>query len=107
MKNIELYNFRCFRHLAIEFSKGINLLIGDNASGKTSLLWACKYAINSFFSGFSDVYTRWSSPVRDDFRRVVAGEKGCRLNLYALISHFLKMCLRIMTAMFLARFLCL
>lgn len=75
MKSIELYNFRCFRHLAIDFSQGINLLIGDNASGKTSLLWACKYAINSFFSGFSDVYTRWSSPVRDDFRRVVAGEK--------------------------------
>lgn len=75
MKNIELYNFRCFRHLAIEFSQGINLLIGDNASGKTSLLWACKYAINSFFSGFSDNYTRWGSPVRDDFRKVVVGEK--------------------------------
>ncbi len=75
MKNIEIRNFRCFRQLSVEFAHGINLFIGDNASGKTSLLMACKYAINSFFSGFSNLYTSWTCPGKNDFMRFIFGEK--------------------------------
>lgn len=78
MEKIEIHNFRCFRHLAVGFTPGVNLLIGDNASGKTSLLMACKYAVSSFFSGFSDLYTKWIAPHKDDFMRHIVGEK--RLN---------------------------
>lgn len=75
MKKIEICDFRCFRHLSVDLTPGINLLIGDNASGKTSLLLACKYAVNCFFSGFSDQYTLWSAPQKDDFLRHNVGEK--------------------------------
>jgi len=75
MKNIEIHNFRCFRHLAVDFTSGINLFIGDNASGKTSLLLACKYANSCFFSGFSDIYTSWISPHVNDFTRINIGER--------------------------------
>ncbi len=71
MKKIELDNFRCYDHLEIEFKKGINLLIGDNGGGKTSLLQACKYVLSSFFSGFSDENTKWISPGNEDFRVIV------------------------------------
>lgn len=74
MKHIELDHFRCYENQSFDFRPGINLLIGDNASGKTSLLMACKYVLSSFFSGFSDENTKWISPSKNDFyMRIVDG----------------------------------
>lgn len=67
MKEIRMGNFRCYEDQSIEFKPGINLLIGDNASGKTTILKACKYVLSAFFSGFSDENTRWISPDGKDF----------------------------------------
>jgi len=67
MREILLLNFRCFDIQKIEFKQGINLLIGDNASGKTTILKACKYVLSSFFAGFSDENTKWICPNVDDF----------------------------------------
>ncbi len=67
MKQIRLENFKCYTNQSIHFRSGINLLIGDNASGKTSVLKACKYVLSSFFAGFSDENTRWVTPHVDDF----------------------------------------
>ncbi len=89
MKNIEIRDFRCFRQLLVDFTPGINLLIGDNASGKTSLLLPCKYAVNCFFSGFSDQSTIWSAPQKDDFLRLNVGEKRlATIPLYLDFSYF-------------------
>lgn len=38
VKSLELSNFRNYQHLSIEFSKGANILYGDNAQGKTNIL---------------------------------------------------------------------
>lgn len=75
MKNLEIKYFRCFDSLKVNFTPGVNLLIGDNASGKTSLLMACKYAASCFFSGFSDNYTSWKTPGTNDFTRLYINEK--------------------------------
>lgn len=75
MKSLEINNFRCFDTLTVNLTSGINLMIGDNASGKTSILFACKYAVNCFFAGFSDVYTVWKKPVNGDFMRFNFNEK--------------------------------
>ena len=69
MKHLRVENFRCFSELDINFRPGVNLLIGDNAAGKTSLLKACKHALNAFFAGFSDGNTNWISLRDEDFRR--------------------------------------
>lgn len=74
MKHLRLENFRCFSVLDIDFRPGVNLLIGDNATGKTSLLKACKHALNAFFAGFSDRNTNWISLRDDDFRREVCSD---------------------------------
>lgn len=71
MKKIRLENFRCYTDQSIDFRPGINLLIGDNASGKTTVLKACKYILSSFFSGFSDENTKWISPSSGDFTTLV------------------------------------
>lgn len=75
MKSIILKNFRCYDNLNVELKKGVNLLIGDNGSGKTSLLQACKYSLSTFFAGFSDENTRWLAPKTDDFRVRAANEE--------------------------------
>lgn len=38
--NISLTNFRCYKNRSFEFKKGINVICGDNATGKTSLMEA-------------------------------------------------------------------
>lgn len=68
MKRIDIKDFRCYTNLSIDFKAGVNLLIGDNGSGKTSLLQACKYSLSTFFAGFSDENTKWQVPKSDDFR---------------------------------------
>lgn len=91
MKSLEINNFRCFRHLSVDLTPGINLFIGDNASGKTSMLLACKYAVNCLFAGFSTLQTSWKSPVAADFRKVFSDEKRYDfdpIEISFMLSHF-------------------
>ena len=43
IKNIKLNNFRCYSSKNYDFSENINILYGDNAAGKTSVLEAIAY----------------------------------------------------------------
>ncbi|MDR1883112.1 MAG: ATP-binding protein [Prevotella sp.] len=36
--------YRCFKNYEIEFSKGVNILIGKNGVGKTTLINSIKHA---------------------------------------------------------------
>ena len=38
IQHLELYDFRNYEELSMDFSSGVNLLYGDNAQGKTNLL---------------------------------------------------------------------
>ena len=44
-------NFNGFEHCEFEFNPSFNLLVGDNASGKTSVLDALSVALGSWFLG--------------------------------------------------------
>lgn len=70
MRKITINNFRCYEKKSMDFRRGINLLIGDNSVGKTSLLRACNLVMNAFFCGYSDQYTKWKSAEDDDFREI-------------------------------------
>lgn len=50
IQKIELKNFRNFEHLEMEdeFHPGVNLLVGVNGSGKTSLLEALSFSVSGF-----------------------------------------------------------
>ena len=43
LENIQLHNFRNYQSLHLCFDSGVNLLVGDNAQGKTNLLEAIGY----------------------------------------------------------------
>ena len=70
MRRISINNFRCYESKSMDFRRGINLLIGDNSVGKTSLLRACNLVMNAFFCGYSDENTKWKSAEDDDFREI-------------------------------------
>ena len=57
MKILELYleNFRCFDKVPFEFSEKFNVLIGDNATGKTVILDALAIAAGSLFLGIDSI----------------------------------------------------
>lgn len=74
MRDIKIENFRCYSEKKMEFRRGINLLIGDNSVGKTSLLRACNLVNNAFFCGYSDENTIWKSADADDFREIKTDE---------------------------------
>lgn len=89
MEKIKLQDFRCYKDLDVTFKSGVNLLIGDNATGKTSILKACQYVLSSFFSGFSDDNTTWKNPIHDDFRQeetngILLQEQPIRIQFQAL-----------------------
>lgn len=74
MKKIEIHNFRCFENLELELNSGVNLLIGDNASGKTTILRALRAAMSSFFAGYSDENTRFTGLKIDDFTQTIVND---------------------------------
>ena len=54
-KNIQVENFRNIEEASVAFSPGVNLLLGDNAQGKTNLLEAISLmAIGKSFRGVRD-----------------------------------------------------
>ena len=43
LENIQLRDFRNYRELSLDFEPGVNLIVGDNAQGKTNLLESIAY----------------------------------------------------------------
>jgi predicted ATP-binding protein involved in virulence len=58
LKSLRLKNFRCFAEDRWEFDPQFNVLIGDNATGKTTILDALSIGIGSFFLGIDSVYAK-------------------------------------------------
>jgi predicted ATP-binding protein involved in virulence len=89
MQYLELHNYRCFEHLELSFKSKVNLLIGDNASGKTTIIKAAGSVLNAFFAGFSDEHTRFSGLSKEDFTTIatptgLANEKPIQVNFRLL-----------------------
>lgn len=89
MRDITIKNFRCYEETSMEFCSGVNLLIGDNSVGKTSLLYACNLVINTFFSGYSDENTVWISADENDFRNTGIMEQPIEIMFHLGFKDFL------------------
>jgi len=47
LKSLEISNYRKFHNLKVEFTKGLNLLVGENDAGKTAIIDAIKYVLHT------------------------------------------------------------
>ncbi|MGY0219381.1 AAA family ATPase [Endozoicomonadaceae bacterium StTr2] len=51
INSLSIKNFKCFEDLKLKFSPNFNVLIGENATGKTSILDAASFTIGTYFLG--------------------------------------------------------
>lgn len=51
IKRIKLHNFKRFRYFDSEFNSGLNILVGDNEVGKSTVLEAIHLALTGLFCG--------------------------------------------------------
>lgn len=54
LKEITLYNYRKFEDRTFQFDKNMNLLIGMNASGKTTVLEAVNVALGAYLAAYKN-----------------------------------------------------
>lgn len=54
-KRIEIQNFKSIEKMSLNFSSGVNLLIGDNGVGKTTVLEALALSVQTYFSRMNDI----------------------------------------------------
>ncbi|QHS61031.1 AAA family ATPase [Chitinophaga agri] len=70
--HLELENFKNYEHLELDFVPGINLFVGSNGSGKTSILEAVNIAVAGFFGSRESKMQR---VIAFDEIRIAGGQK--------------------------------
>lgn len=70
--HIEVNNFKNFEHLSVSFAPGVNLFVGSNGSGKTSILDAINVALGGFFGSMEQKMQRM---IEFDEIRIVNGKR--------------------------------
>ncbi|MEA5467710.1 AAA family ATPase [Spirulina sp. 06S082] len=85
IRKLELQNFKCFEQKTFEFSDRFNVLIGDNATGKTAILDALAIGLGSFFLGIDNISSRGIRA--NEIRQIVRteGETSTRESILPVI----------------------
>lgn len=58
LEYLKLQNYRCFENFEIKFNSKMNVIVGNNGVGKTSILDALSVSLGTFFSGIDGAMTR-------------------------------------------------
>lgn len=73
LESMTVSNYRCFDNLKLNFSPGFNVLIGDNGSGKSSIMNALSTSLGTWFLGLPEVK---SKDIHEEEVRVVRVREG-------------------------------
>ena len=87
LNELKLHNFRNYESLDLEFALGVNLIVGNNAQGKTNLLEAISYAGSgkSFRAQKTSEMIRFGADFAEIDAKVYAQERDQQLR-YVLFS---------------------
>lgn len=77
IEKMQIKNFRKFEELTIEFKPQINIIAGNNAAGKSTILEALAVGIGSFFLGIESIP---SPAIKKDDIRVISRPVGSVLD---------------------------
>ena len=69
LKKIHIKNYKAIKELDIELKHGVNLLIGDNGAGKTSVLEGIAVALGGMFVNVAGVSTK--NIIKEDVRFII------------------------------------
>ena len=86
LEKVQLKNYKAIEDLEIDLKPGINLLIGDNGSGKTSVLEGIAVALSGLFVNVDGVSTK--NIIKEDVRMIVeaAGDSSTSVTYCEPIS---------------------
>ncbi len=65
LSNIHIENFKGIKNADIDFDRSVNLVIGNNGTGKTSVLEAIAVALGGFLSGIDGVNCLQDADLRE------------------------------------------
>lgn len=93
LTHIDITNFVCFKHFRAEFTTDVNIIIGRNGAGKSSLIRALVYVMNFMFTNdksMGDNYLSAGNPdlkmnslgVNDFYRNRQQGEAVIDCNIH-------------------------
>ena len=79
IKRLTIINFKCFKNLEIELNSGLNVLVGNNDTGKSTILEAINLALTGYYCGKNiknelSQYLFNKQTIKDYFDQV---NKGC------------------------------
>ena len=78
LTNVRLFQFTAFKHLEVGFSPGINVLVGENGTGKTHLMKVCYAAcdVSNTGASFADKLINVFLPSGRILGRLVPSQRG-------------------------------
>lgn len=108
LKDIELFHFRKFDHVTYEFGPGMNVVIGKNASGKTTVLEAATVILGAYLTAFkeyvpsrfghnisdSDVLKKSLKPVKNIAVTATIQQFPCKVSSRFMWDKSIKNCIR-------------
>lgn len=53
IRKVKIHNFKCYRDFEITLEEGLNIVVGDNEAGKSTILEAINLALTGIISGKS------------------------------------------------------
>lgn len=53
IKKVKIHNFKCYRDFQISLSEGLNIVVGDNEAGKSTIMEAINLALTGMLNGKS------------------------------------------------------
>lgn len=84
IRNITIQNFKGFERKEFSFNPNVTVLIGDNGSGKTTILEALSFILGTFFLGVDGISSR--SLKQSEKRRVALSPDNIEVQLPFSIS---------------------
>jgi predicted ATP-binding protein involved in virulence len=79
INKIEIQNFKGFENNTFSFNPNMTVLIGDNGTGKTSILDALSFVLGTFLIGIDGISTRYLK--QNERRKIVFSPKNFEIKL--------------------------
>ena len=78
-KRVVIQNFKGIENMELTFFPGVNLILGENGVGKTSVLEAMTIAFGDFFNGIAGVNKRGILHEDIHFRTSLTGDASTKI----------------------------
>lgn len=87
IKELELKNFRCFEHMSLMLHSNMNVMVGVNGTGKTTILEAIRIFIGAVFCELDKIENKISSPsITDDDVRLHNLERQYSVEIQGILD---------------------